>query len=53
VDGGDARSALDGGATPGAPSYVEASTEQIVEHLTAIYTAVAESSVVRDEDPPA
>ena len=30
--------------------YVEASTEEIVEHLTSIYTAVAQSSVVRPED---
>jgi AcrR family transcriptional regulator len=30
--------------------YVEASTDEIVEHLTAIYTAVARSSVVSDED---
>jgi AcrR family transcriptional regulator len=30
--------------------YVAASTEEIVEHLTSIYTAVAESSVVRGED---
>jgi len=29
--------------------YVEASTEEIVEHLTSIYTAVAESAVLREE----
>jgi len=30
--------------------YVEASTEEIVEHLTSIYTAVAQSSVVAPAD---
>jgi AcrR family transcriptional regulator len=30
--------------------YVEASTDEIVEHLTSIYTAVAQSSVVQPED---
>lgn len=31
--------------------YVEASTEEIVEHLTTIYTAVARSSVVEEDEP--